>query len=255
MSKDTDIHKILVIGSGSIVIGQAAEFDYSGSQACLSLKEEGYEVVLVNSNPATIMTDKDIADEVYIEPITIDAIEKIIENELPEAILPTLGGQTGLNMAKDLADAGILKKYGIELLGTKLQSIEEAEDRELFKQLMKELDEPVPESTIANSLEDAKNLAEKIGYPLVIRPAYTLGGTGGGFVHNDNELETIVTNGLEMSPVTQVLVEKSIAGYKEIEFEVMRDAKDNALIVCSMENVDPVGVHTGDSNVVSPTKC
>ena len=254
MSKDTDIHKILVIGSGPIVIGQAAEFDYSGSQACLSLKEEGYEVVLVNSNPATIMTDKDIADEVYIEPITIDAIEKIIEKELPEAILPTLGGQTGLNMAKDLADAGILKKYGIELLGTKLQSIEEAEDRELFKQLMKELDEPVPESTIANSLEDAKKLAAKIGYPLVIRPAYTLGGTGGGFVHNDDELETIVNNGLEMSPVTQVLVEKSIAGYKEIEFEVMRDAKDNALIVCSMENVDPVGVHTGDSIVVSPTQ-
>ncbi|WP_203619667.1 carbamoyl-phosphate synthase large subunit [Apilactobacillus nanyangensis] len=254
MSKDTDIHKILVIGSGPIVIGQAAEFDYSGSQACLSLREEGYEVVLVNSNPSTIMTDKDIADEVYIEPITIEAIEKIIEKELPEAILPTLGGQTGLNMAKDLADAGILKKYGIELLGTKLQSIEEAEDRELFKQLMKKLDEPVPESTIANSLEDAKKLAEKIGYPLVIRPAYTLGGTGGGFVHNDAELEAIVTNGLEMSPVTQVLVEKSIAGYKEIEFEVMRDAKDNALIVCSMENVDPVGVHTGDSIVVSPTQ-
>lgn len=254
MSKNTDIHKILVIGSGPIVIGQAAEFDYSGSQACLSLKEEGYEVVLVNSNPATIMTDKDIADEVYIEPITIDSVEKIIKKELPDALLPTLGGQTGLNMAKNLADAGILKKYGIELLGTKLQSIEKAEDRELFKQLMNELDEPVPESTIANSLEDAKKLAVKIGYPLVIRPAYTLGGTGGGFVHNNAELEAIVSNGLEMSPVTQVLVEKSIAGYKEIEFEVMRDAKDNALIVCSMENVDPVGVHTGDSIVVSPTQ-
>lgn len=183
MSKNTDIHKILVIGSGPIVIGQAAEFDYSGSQACLSLKEEGYEVVLVNSNPATIMTDKDIADEVYIEPITIDSVEKIIKKELPDALLPTLGGQTGLNMAKNLADAGILKKYGIELLGTKLQSIEKAEDRELFKQLMNELDEPVPESTIANSLEDAKKLAVKIGYPLVIRPAYTLGGTGGCFVH------------------------------------------------------------------------
>ncbi|UQS86664.1 carbamoyl-phosphate synthase large subunit [Nicoliella spurrieriana] len=254
MPKRTDIKKILVIGSGPIVIGQAAEFDYSGSQACLSLREEGYEVILINSNPATIMTDKEIADKVFIEPITLEFVSKIIRQELPDAILPTLGGQTGLNMAKQLADSGILAELKIELLGTKLHSIEEAEDRELFKDLMERLHEPVPESRIATTLEEAQAFVAEVGYPVVIRPAYTLGGTGGGFAYNDAQLDEITTNGLELSPVTQVLVERSIAGYKEIEFEVMRDAKDDALIVASMENVDPVGVHTGDSIVVSPTQ-
>ncbi|WP_220750809.1 carbamoyl-phosphate synthase large subunit [Apilactobacillus xinyiensis] len=254
MPKRNDLNKILVIGSGPIIIGQAAEFDYSGSQACLSLKEEGYEVVLINSNPATIMTDDEIADEVYIEPITLEFVTKVIEKERPDAILPTLGGQTGLNMAKQLSDNGVLKKYNLELLGTNLNTIEEAEDRDKFKQLMNRLNEPVPESDIANNLNDAKRIAKEIGYPLVIRPAYTLGGTGGGFVYNDHQLEEIVTNGLDLSPVNQVLVEKSIAGYKEIEFEVMRDHYDNALIVASMENVDPVGVHTGDSIVTAPVQ-
>ncbi|MEJ6400552.1 carbamoyl-phosphate synthase large subunit [Nicoliella lavandulae] len=254
MPKRTDIHKILVIGSGPIVIGQAAEFDYSGSQACLSLREEGYEVILINSNPATIMTDKEIADKVFIEPITLEFVAKIIRQELPDAILPTLGGQTGLNMAKQLADSGILDELKIELLGTKLHAIEEAEDRELFKDLMERLYEPVPESKIATTLEEAQAFVDEVGFPVVIRPAYTLGGTGGGFAYNEAQLTEITTNGLELSPVTQVLVERSIAGFKEIEFEVMRDAADNALIVSSMENVDPVGVHTGDSIVVSPTQ-
>ncbi|GLB47428.1 carbamoyl-phosphate synthase large chain [Philodulcilactobacillus myokoensis] len=254
MPKRMDIHKILVIGSGPIVIGQAAEFDYSGSQACLSLREEGYQVVLINSNPATIMTDKEIANQVYIEPITLEFVSKIIRKEIPDAILPTLGGQTGLNMAKQLADSGILDELGIELLGTKLDAIEEAEDREKFKDLMKQLHEPVPESQIATNYDEAKAFVEKIGFPVVIRPAYTLGGSGGGFVDNYHDLKKIVTLGLGLSPVTQVLVEHSIAGYKEIEFEVMRDANDNAMIVCSMENVDPVGIHTGDSIVVSPTQ-
>ncbi|CAK1237812.1 Carbamoylphosphate synthase large subunit (CarB) [Fructobacillus tropaeoli] len=254
MPKRNDIHKILVIGSGPIIIGQAAEFDYSGSQACLSLKEEGYQVVLINSNPATIMTDQEIADKVYLEPITLDFVKEVLYREKPDAILPTLGGQTGLNMAKDLADSGILQELNIELLGTKLPAIEQAEDRELFKDLMEELNEPVPESQIATTVEEAADFAEKIGYPVVVRPAYTLGGTGGGFANNLAELEEITAHGLELSPVTQVLIEKSIAGYKEIEFEVMRDAADNALIVAGMENIDPVGVHTGDSIVVSPTQ-
>ncbi|MHA8111047.1 carbamoyl-phosphate synthase large subunit [Lactobacillaceae bacterium Melli_B4] len=254
MPKRTDIHKILVIGSGPIVIGQAAEFDYSGSQACLSLREEGYEVILINSNPATIMTDKEIADKVFIEPITLEFVSKIIRQELPDAILPTLGGQTGLNMAKQLADSGILDELKIELLGTKLHAIEEAEDRELFKGLMERLHEPVPESSIATTLEEAQAFVDEVGFPVVIRPAYTLGGTGGGFAYNQEQFDEITANGLELSPVTQVLVERSIAGFKEIEFEVMRDADDNALIVASMENVDPVGVHTGDSIVVSPTQ-
>ncbi|MHA8138413.1 carbamoyl-phosphate synthase large subunit [Lactobacillaceae bacterium Scapto_B20] len=254
MPKRTDIHKILVIGSGPIVIGQAAEFDYSGSQACLSLREEGYEVILINSNPATIMTDKEIADKVFIEPITLEFVSKIIRKELPDAILPTLGGQTGLNMAKQLADSGILDELKIELLGTKLHAIEEAEDRELFKDLMERLNEPVPESSIATTLAEAQAFVDEVGFPVVIRPAYTLGGTGGGFAYNQEQFDEITANGLELSPVTQVLVERSIAGFKEIEFEVMRDADDNALIVASMENVDPVGVHTGDSIVVSPTQ-
>lgn len=254
MPKRNDIKKIMVIGSGPIIIGQAAEFDYSGTQACMSLKEEGYEVILINSNPATIMTDTEIADKVFIEPISLEFVERIIRQELPDAILPTLGGQTGLNMAKELAEAGVLAEFKIELLGTKLEAIEEAEDREEFKELMQRLNEPIPESVIATTVEEAKAFVDEIGYPVVIRPAYTLGGTGGGFVYNEAELYEITANGLELSPVTQVLVERSIAGFKEIEFEVMRDAVDNALIVASMENFDPVGVHTGDSIVMAPVQ-
>ncbi|HEY4400145.1 MAG TPA: carbamoyl-phosphate synthase large subunit [Lactobacillaceae bacterium] len=254
MPKRDDIHKVLVIGSGPIVIGQAAEFDYSGTQAALSLKEEGYEVVLVNSNPATIMTDKETADKVYIEPITLDFLSRILRKERPDAILPTLGGQTGLNMAKDLSETGILAELGIELLGTKLSAIEEAEDRELFRDLMNRLDEPVPESVIAVTVAESVAFAEETGYPVIVRPAYTLGGTGGGIANTRAELEEIAANGLDLSPVTQVLIEKSIAGFKEIEFEVMRDAHDNALIVASMENFDPVGVHTGDSIVFAPVQ-
>ncbi|QFP79620.1 carbamoyl-phosphate synthase large subunit [Latilactobacillus graminis] len=254
MSKRTDIHKILVIGSGPIVIGQAAEFDYSGTQACLALKEEGYQVVLINSNPATIMTDKTVADTVYIEPITIDFVTQILRKELPDAILPTLGGQTGLNMALELANNGILAELNIELLGTKLSAIDQAEDRELFKNLMNQLDEPIPESAIAHSLIEAQAFVQNNGYPVIIRPAFTLGGTGGGIAENASQLNQIVKNGLSLSPVGQVLVEQSIAGYKEIEFEVMRDRNDNALVVCNMENFDPVGIHTGDSIVIAPVQ-
>lgn len=254
MPKRSDIKKILVIGSGPIIIGQAAEFDYSGTQAALSLKEEGYYVILVNSNPATIMTDAEIADKVYIEPLSISFIERILRKERPDAILPTLGGQTGLNMAKDLSEAGILDDLNIELLGTKLSAIEEAEDREEFKSLMERLDEPVPESRIATTLSEALDFADTHGYPVIVRPAYTLGGTGGGIAETHAELIEIATNGLDLSPVTQVLIERSIAGYKEIEFEVMRDAHDNALVVASMENFDPVGIHTGDSIVTAPVQ-
>ncbi|KRM72645.1 carbamoyl-phosphate synthase large subunit [Lacticaseibacillus brantae] len=254
MPKRTDIHKILVIGSGPIVIGQAAEFDYSGTQACLALKEEGYEVVLVNSNPATIMTDKEIADQVYIEPLTKEFLSQILRRELPDAILPTIGGQIGLNLAMELSNTGILEELGIELLGTKLSAIDQAEDRELFKNLMNHLDEPIPESTIAHSFEEAAAFAEQIGYPVIIRPAFTMGGTGGGIAKTSAELEAITENGLDLSPVSQVLVERSIAGFKEIEFEVMRDAHDNAIVVCNMENFDPVGVHTGDSIVFAPVQ-
>ncbi|MGR8822462.1 carbamoyl-phosphate synthase large subunit [Leuconostoc citreum] len=254
MPKRKDIQKVLVIGSGPIVIGQAAEFDYSGTQAALSLKEEGYYVILVNSNPATIMTDAEIADKVYIEPLSIDFIERILRKERPDAILPTLGGQTGLNMAKDLSEAGILDELRIELLGTKLSAIEEAEDREEFKALMERLNEPIPESVIATTVEEAVDFADTHGYPVIVRPAYTLGGTGGGIAATHQELVDISANGLELSPVTQVLIERSIAGYKEIEFEVMRDAHDNALVVASMENFDPVGVHTGDSIVTAPVQ-
>ena len=254
MPKRRDLHKILVIGSGPIVIGQAAEFDYSGTQAAMALREEGYEVVLVNSNPATIMTDREIADEVYIEPLTVPFLERILRKERPDAILPTLGGQTGLNMAKDLAETGILEELGIELLGTKLSAIEEAEDREAFKELMETLNEPIPQSEIATTVEQALAFADDKGYPVIVRPAYTLGGSGGGIAHDAKELAEIASNGLELSPVTQVLIEQSIAGYKEIEFEVMRDASDNALIVASMENFDPVGIHTGDSIVLAPVQ-
>ncbi|WP_427814125.1 carbamoyl-phosphate synthase large subunit [Enterococcus sp. 22-H-5-01] len=254
MPKRTDIKKILVIGSGPIVIGQAAEFDYAGTQACLALKEEGYEVVLVNSNPATIMTDQEIADTVYIEPITLEFVSRILRKELPDAILPTLGGQTGLNMAMELADSGILTELNIELLGTKLSAIDQAEDRDLFKQLMEELHQPIPESEIVTTVEAAVEFANKIGYPIIVRPAFTLGGTGGGMCDNEEDLRTIAENGLKLSPATQCLIERSIAGFKEIEYEVMRDSADNAIVVCNMENFDPVGVHTGDSIVFAPSQ-
>ena len=254
MPKRKDIKTILVIGSGPIVIGQAAEFDYAGTQACISLREEGYSVILVNSNPATIMTDTEIADKVYIEPLTLPFVSKIIRKERPDAILPTLGGQTGLNMAIELDESGILDELGIEILGTKLDAIHKAEDRDLFRTLMHELNEPVPDSDIIHNLEEAKAFVERIGYPVIVRPAFTMGGTGGGICHNDTDLAEIVTSGLKYSPVTQCLLERSIAGYKEIEYEVMRDSADNAIVVCNMENFDAVGIHTGDSIVVAPTQ-
>ena len=252
MAKRTDLKRIMIIGSGPIVIGQAAEFDYAGTQACLALKEEGYEVILVNSNPATIMTDTTIADKVYMEPLTLEYIAKIIRYERPDAIVPGIGGQTGLNMAMLLERKGILKESGVELLGTSGESIERAEDRELFKELCESIGEPVIPSDIANTLEEAVAAAEKIGYPVVLRPAFTLGGTGGGFAYNEEELRELAVGALAASPVGQVLVEKSVRGYKEIEFEVMRDSADNAITICGMENIDPVGVHTGDSMVVAP---
>lgn len=254
MAKRKDIKTILVIGSGPIIIGQAAEFDYAGTQACLSLKEEGYKVILVNSNPATIMTDKEMADKIYMEPLTVDFLTRIIRKERPDALLPTLGGQIGLNLAVALSESGILDECGVEILGTKLFSIKQAEDRELFRNLMNELNEPVPESDIVHTFEEAKEFAESIGYPVIVRPAFTMGGTGGGICNNVEELKEIVSNGLNYSPVRQCLIERSIAGYKEIEYEVMRDSADNAIVVCNMENVDPVGIHTGDSVVVAPTQ-
>ena len=252
MAKRTDIKKILIIGSGPIIIGQAAEFDYAGTQACLALKEEGYEVVLVNSNPATIMTDTTIADKVYMEPLTLEYIAKILRYERPDAILPGIGGQTGLNLAMQLEKKGVLKECRVELLGTSSESIERAEDRELFKELCQSIGEPTIPSEITYSLEEAKVAAQKIGYPVVLRPAFTLGGTGGGFANNEQELVEIGINAFKLSPVHQVLIEKSVKGYKEIEFEVMRDSKDHAITICGMENIDPVGVHTGDSIVVAP---
>lgn len=254
MPKRTDIKKILVIGSGPIVIGQAAEFDYAGTQACLALKEEGYEVILCNSNPATIMTDTSIADKVYMEPLTLEYLAKVIRHERPDAILPGIGGQTGLNLAMQLDRKGVLTECRVELLGTKSESIECAEDRELFKELCEKLGEPVLASDIATSLEDGIAVAEKIGYPVVLRPAFTLGGTGGGFADNEAELIPLLTNGLSLSQVHQVLIEKSIKGFKEIEYEVIRDANDTAITVCNMENLDPVGIHTGDSIVVCPSQ-
>ena len=252
MAKRTDIKKILIIGSGPIVIGQAAEFDYAGTQACLALKEEGYEVVLCNSNPATIMTDTIIADKVYMEPLTLEYVAKIIRYERPDAIIPGIGGQTGLNLAMQLEKKGILKECRVKLLGTSSASIEQAEDRELFKELCQSIGEPVIPSEITYSMEEAKAAASRIGYPVVLRPAFTLGGTGGGFAYDEAELEEIALNAFALSPVHQVLVEKSVKGYKEIEFEVMRDSNDHAITICGMENIDPVGVHTGDSMVVAP---
>ena len=252
MAKRTDIKKVLIIGSGPIVIGQAAEFDYAGTQACLALKEEGYEVVLVNSNPATIMTDTKIADKVYMEPLTLEYVARILRYERPDAIVPGIGGQTGLNLAIQLEKKGVLRECGVELLGTSSESIEMAEDREKFKELCESIGEPTIPSEITYSLEEAKEAAKRVGYPVVLRPAFTLGGTGGGFADDEEELVEIGTNAFKLSPVHQVLIEKSVKGYKEIEFEVMRDGSDHAITICGMENVDPVGVHTGDSIVVAP---
>lgn len=254
MPKNIDIKKVLVIGSGPIVIGQAAEFDYAGVQACRALKEENIEVILVNSNPATIMTDEDIADKVYIEPLTCEALSYIIEKERPQGLIASLGGQTGLNLAVELNESGILDKCNVKLLGTKIDAIKNAEDRELFKNLMTKIAEPVPESDIVSNFEDAKKFAQKIGFPIIVRPAYTLGGSGGGIASNLSEFEDIVHVGLSLSPISQILVEKSIAGYKEIEYEVMRDSNDTCIVICNMENIDPIGIHTGDSFVVAPSQ-
>ena len=254
MPRRTDIKKVLVIGSGPIVIGQAAEFDYAGTQACLALKEEGYEVVLINSNPATIMTDYTVADKVYMEPIDLEFVSRVIRYERPDGIVCTLGGQTGLNLAVQLAKKGVLDECQVQVMGTDFKAIEKAEDRELFKNLMQEIGEPMTESYFAHNVEDAIQEANRIGYPIIVRPAFTLGGTGGGFADNDEELAELAKNGLKISPVGQIMIEKSIKGYKEIEFEVMRDANDTAICICSMENIDPVGIHTGDSMVVAPAQ-
>lgn len=254
MPKNAQIKKVLVIGSGPIVIGQAAEFDYAGVQACRALKEEGIEVILVNSNPATIMTDENIADKIYIQPLTIDSLRYIIKRERPDGLMASLGGQTALNLAVQLNDTGVLRKYDVEVLGTNIDSIKKAEDRELFKNLMQEINEPVPDSAIVSSFDEALEFSERIGFPIIIRPAYTLGGAGGGIAKNLIEYEEIVHSGLAMSPINQVLVEKSIAGFKEVEYEVMRDGNDTCIIVCNMENIDPIGIHTGDSFVVAPSQ-
>ena len=254
MPRNKDIKKVLVIGSGPIVIGQAAEFDYAGTQACRSLKEEGLEVVLLNSNPATIMTDKDIADRVYIEPLTVEVVEQLILKEKPDSVLPTLGGQAGLNLAMELEEAGFLKEHNVRLIGTTAETIKKAEDRLEFKDTMEKIGEPVAASLVVENIEDGVAFADKIGYPVVLRPAYTLGGSGGGIAHDQEQLEEILENGLRLSRVGQVLVERCIAGWKEIEYEVMRDSAGNCITVCNMENIDPVGVHTGDSIVVAPSQ-
>ena len=248
----SDIKKVLVIGSGPIVIGQAAEFDYAGTQACRALKEEGLEVVLVNSNPATIMTDKAMADKIYIEPLTLDVVKRIIKMEKPDSILSTLGGQTGLTLSMQLAKEGFLAANGVTLLGANPETIDKAEDRQSFKDTMEKINQPCIPSKVVTTVEDAVDFAKEIDYPVIVRPAFTLGGTGGGIAEDEEQLMDIARNGLRLSPITQILVEKCIAGWKEIEFEVIRDAKDNVITVCSMENLDPVGVHTGDSIVVAP---
>ena len=252
MPINKDIKRVLVIGSGPIVIGQAAEFDYAGTQACRALKEEGLEVILINSNPATIMTDNAMADKIYIEPLTLDTVKRVIQKEKPDSLLSTLGGQTGLTLSMQLAKEGFLEENGVKLLGANPETIDKAEDRQMFKDTMEAIGQPVIPSLVVNDVESAVNFANEIGYPLIIRPAFTLGGTGGGIVNNEEELREITANGLELSPITQVLVEQCIAGWKEIEFEVMRDSIGNVITVCSMENFDPVGVHTGDSIVIAP---
>ncbi|MBA2503922.1 MAG: carbamoyl-phosphate synthase large subunit, partial [Pyrinomonadaceae bacterium] len=254
MPKRTDISKILIIGSGPIVIGQAAEFDYSGTQACKALRAEGYEVVLVNSNPATIMTDPETADRTYIEPLTLEILRQIIERERPQALLPTVGGQTALNLAVALADAGVLNEFNVEMIGAKREAVKVAEDRRLFKEAMDEAGLPMPRGGFARSWADAERIVEETEYPAIIRPSFTLGGTGGGTAYNPEEFEEIVRAGLSASPVHEVLIEESILGWKEFELEVMRDLKDNVVVICSIENFDPMGVHTGDSITVAPTQ-
>src|SRR5260221_9290506 len=246
--------KVLILGSGPIVIGQAAEFDYAGTQACKALREEGITTVLVNSNPATIMTDEGVADRVYLEPLNVESVERVIARERPDALLPTLGGQTGLNLATELAAAGVLERYHVRLLGASIETIRTAEDREAFKQMLIEIGEPVPVSRVCETLEDAEQFASEVGLPLVVRPAYTLGGTGGGFVTTEAELHAIAQRGLDASPIHQVLIERSLWGWKEIEYEVMRDGADTCITVCNMENLDPMGVHTGASIVVAPSQ-
>ena len=254
MPKRSDIKSVLIIGAGPIIIGQACEFDYSGTQACKALREEGYKVILVNSNPATIMTDPDVADSIYIEPINWQTLEKIIDKERPDVLLPTMGGQTALNTALDLASRGVLDKYNVEMIGATKEAIDTAEDRELFKKAMSEIDIDVAKSEIANTLDEAISIANTINYPLIIRPSFTLGGSGGGIANNEDELTTIVKRGLELSPTTEVLIEESLLGWKEYEMEVVRDKNDNAIIICSIENIDPMGVHTGDSITVAPAQ-
>ena len=252
MPKDSSIRKVLVIGSGPIVIGQAAEFDYAGAQACRILREEGINVVLVNSNPATIMTDKNLADEIYLEPLNKETVARIIEKERPDSLLAGLGGQTGLTIAMQLSRDGVLEKYGVRLLGSDIDAIDKAEDRELFRDTMKQIGQPVVPSDIAQELQTALDIADRIGYPVIVRPAFTLGGSGGGIANTREELKTIAATGLDMSPIGQIRVEKCISGWKEIEFETMRDSAGNVIAVCSMENFDPVGIHTGDSIVTAP---
>ena len=254
MPKRTDIESILIIGAGPIVIGQACEFDYSGAQACKALREEGYRVILVNSNPATIMTDPETADAIYIEPVQWSAVERIIEKERPDALLPTMGGQTALNCALDLAREGVLEKYNVELIAASREAIDMAEDRDLFRKAMSEIGLESPAAEIAHSLDEALEKQQKVGFPTIIRPSFTLGGTGGGIAYNREEFELIVTHGLEMSPTTEVLLEESVIGWKEFEMEVVRDRNDNCIIVCAIENFDPMGVHTGDSITVAPAQ-
>src|SRR5688500_10848377 len=254
MPKRTDISKILIIGSGPIVIGQACEFDYSGTQACKALREEGYQIVLVNSNPATIMTDPGLADRTYVEPLTKEFVEAIIKRERPDALLPTVGGQTALNIAVELAEAGVLDTYGVEMIGAKAKAVKMAEDRLLFKQAMKEIGLETPRSEVVGDMQSARRAIEIIGFPAVIRPSFTLGGTGGGIAFNNEEYEEIVQKGLDLSPMHEVLIEESVLGWKEYELEVMRDLQDNVVIICSIENFDPMGVHTGDSVTVAPAQ-
>lgn len=254
MPLNKNIKKVLVIGSGPIIIGQAAEFDYSGTQACESLREEGIEVVLINSNPATIMTDREIADKVYIEPLTVEFVEKVIKEEKPDSLLAGMGGQTALNLTVELYEKKILKKYNVNIIGTPIEAIEKGEDRELFRDTMQKIGQPVVDSAIITDMESGRKFAKKIGYPVIVRPAYTLGGTGGGIVNDEYELNTILESGLELSSIHQVLLERSIKGWKEIEYEVMRDSFGNCITVCNMENIDPVGIHTGDSIVTAPSQ-
>ena len=254
MPIDKSIKRVLVIGSGPIVIGQAAEFDYSGTQACEALKEEGVEVILINSNPATIMTDREVAHKIYIEPLTLEFVEKVISKERPDSIIAGMGGQTGLNLAVELYDAGILDKYGVRVIGTSIESIKKGEDRELFRAEMKKIGQPCIQSEIVTDMEAGINFASKIGYPVIVRPAYTLGGSGGGIADNEDELKIILGQGLQLSAIGQVLLEKSVKGWKEVEYEVMRDRYGSCITVCNMENIDPVGIHTGDSIVVAPSQ-